>query len=390
MNKMHLFQVALLLLPAGASIAQNATAEAATVASKQKDAFERLEELTQVDITVPTSPAFAVLGLSPEKIQRPGMIRAFVVAAARGLGTDGKIAKAAAVDASPASILFRKWIIGGTDYGSGADDHSDLHFHNWPKRVLARTTVSFATTEPDSDGAAKLAFGVRMGLIDSGDPGLYATEVARCLRSTQMPDMAKGKNLDSVQADPALSRCDPTQDKALSLWAKPALYAGFGKSWYSKSGRLTDRAPDVKALWLTYSQGIVRSQGTAADDSSELRTLVQGYVGRRLDDRVSDPSGSANLLRRDSSEVIVRLRSGKSNWHGYFEIGKTRGRIENNITEQIRHYALGAEFKLRLSDDMWLQIGSVNERGYADGKDRNSITTNLRLGAPFLNIPGPK
>lgn len=48
-------------------------------------------------------------------------------------------------------------------------------------RMLARTTLSFGTTNPDASGASRSAFGLRVGLYDSGDPGLYWSRAVDCV-----------------------------------------------------------------------------------------------------------------------------------------------------------------------------------------------------------------
>ncbi|USX29477.1 hypothetical protein NHH73_14780 [Oxalobacteraceae bacterium OTU3CINTB1] len=355
--------------------------------SNTSNAFEKIAALTQADLAVPASPAFAALGLSPEKIQRPGMTRDFVGSVIRALGADGKLVNGIAVDMSPATVFFRKLITGGTNYGGEPGDHSDFQWKNWPTRVLARTTVSLGTTEADSTGASKVAFGLRVGLIDSGDPGLFADQVSRCLRNTPMESIPAGPTATVVPADAAINLCDPAKDTALALWARPALYAGIGRSWYSRTGKVTQRESDNKVLWLTYSQGIVR-EGEGGESGDGYRTLIQGHLSRRLNDRYVRESTPDTLLQQNSTEAILRLRTGRSKWHGYFELGRRRVKLEGDMTEKIRHTAVGGEFKLALGDDMWLQLGSVRERGFSDGKDRTALTTNLRIGAAFLNLPG--
>lgn len=60
------------------------------------------------------------------------------------------------------------------------------------------------------------------------------------------------------------------------------------------------------------------------------------------------------------------------------------------IVSRNRHVAVGAEFKVPLlGDDSWIQPASVQEKGFADGKDKTGVTLNFKFGMPFLQIPGP-
>ena len=128
--------------------------------------------------------------------------------------------------------------------------------------------------------------------------------------------------------------------------------------------------------------------GKPTQELGALRTLLQGYLGRKLNDRTPDPNDATVLLREDSSDIIVRLKLGKDTWHGFLELGRSRVRLGNDTTEKLRHVALGAEFKLNFADDTWLQLASVSERGFSNGKDNTGVTMNLKFGVPFLELPG--
>lgn len=360
---------------------------------QKKSAFDMITEYAKVDLSVPGSPAFNVLGINPDKVQRPGSIREFATSITRGLGPDGKFTNGLALDFSPVSVFAKTLIQGGDGYAPAVADGefpSDLAGHGYVKRVFARTTVSFATTEQDANGAARSAWGLRMGLIDYGDPGLYWQFTAKCLRSTPMPTLRGGRNLDPTPADTSLDACNPlTNPIAMRrpLWAQPALYVGYGQSWYSKSGAVTDHAPDAKAAWLSFSIGHAALMKT--DASSDWRVLLQLYANRRLDDRVPDPNDATALLRQDSGEGTLRLRFGKDTWHGYVEHGRRRVRLGDDTREKLRVTAFGAEFKLKfLSDETWLQLASVREQGFADGKDKTGLTVSFKFGVPLLELPG--
>ena len=372
----------------GAASDQSTTTSKAKATSK--DAFQAIADLTQVELSVPASPAFAVLGITPDKVQRPGSVRDFVGSVVHGLGKDGKPVNGVAIDISPASVFFKSYIRGGTDYaGTDNPGHSDFK-GNYLTHLLARTTVSLASTSADSNGASKSAWGMRVGLIDFGDPGLYAKETAGCLQSVGWAPVPVGRTAGEAPADTSINACDPSKNSAYSLWAKPALYAGYGRSWYSKSGSLTDHLPDVKAWWLSGSYGFAAASADGAQALSSLRTLAQVYLGRRTDDRTADPANSANLLRQNTTEGVFRLKVGKDTWHGFAEIGRSKVRLGNDTSENIRHTALGAEFKLSVADDSWLQLASVNERGFSNGKDKTGVTLSFKLGVPFLSLPGPQ
>lgn len=365
----------------------------ATVSPVAKvDAFQQVSNYAEVDQSVPSSVAESILGISTSSAQRPGTIQDFAGSLVRGLGQDGKQTNAIAIDISPATVFFKSSIRGGDTYApvEGNDFSS-----GWGTRVLARTTVSLGSTAADSNGATRSAWGVRVGLLDWGDPGLYARETSKCVQSLDHPPIPAGKGLDPTVFD--LSSCDPNKNQALSLWAKPALYVAYGQSWYSQSGSLTDHAPDVKQFWMTYSQGLSGQSmpGTSRIENktalaSSLRVLGQLSFGRRMDDRTPDPNNASALLSQNSTQLIGRLRAGMSNWHTFAELGRSHVTLGNSTTENLRHTAFGAEAKVGfLGDDSWVQLATVREQGYSDGKDHTGITLNFRIGSPALALPGP-
>lgn len=377
--------------PAASSASGEAGPKSEPAATKEQktNAFKLFSDYAQSDISVPSSPAFAILGITPDKIQRPGSIRDFVASAARGLGEDGKPVNGLAIDVSPVSLFFRDLVTGGRGYTDDKAPKNDLSPQNYWKRLLARTTVSFGSTGDEKvTGASRLAWGLRMGLIDFADPGLYWQTTVACLRKATMPPIPAGKTLDPTPANDEVEKCNPQNNADEPLWAKPSLYLGLGQSWYSATGSLSNRSHDSTAVWLSGSWGL--GSKAANKDSDAVRTLLQGYVARMLNERTPDPSDSTSLLRKDTSEFVLRLRAGKEKWHTFVDWGRSRVRLGNDATKNIRHVAVGAEFKVAmLGDDSWIQLASVQEKGFADGKDKTGVTLNLKFGMPFLQIPGP-
>jgi hypothetical protein len=376
---------------AAASAAPGAVAAAkGALPAASPSTIETVASQLKVDISVPSSPAFAVLGITPDKVQRPGTARDFASAVTRGIGPNGKVTEAVAIDIAPASVFFRDRIRGGTDYMPRTNPHNDLEPHNYLTRLLARTTLSLGTTTSESDGSARAALGLRVGVIDYGDPGLYAYELAECLTASQIPP-PPGPGGNTV-AELKLNECTKTKQAALALWAQPAVYAGYGQSWYSRTGSLTDTSGAAKSWWLTGSIGYAQKDSKGGVDPEGLRTMLQVHLDRRIDDRAQDPAAAANLVRQDSTDRIVRIKLGQPTLHGVFEAGRKRATLANTIKENTRHSAFGAEFKFPYGDDAWLQIARVKESGFLDGKDRNALTFNLKMGVSQLDslVPGGK
>ena len=333
--------------------------------------YDILGKRAEADLTVPLSPAFALLGLAPTSIQRPGSVRELLASATKGFDANGKVKSGLALDFAPYPLLAPNRLVGGRKYET---DHV--------AQVLARTTVSLATA--DANGGSQLAWGIRVGLLDQGDPGLYAKDLVACIRkSGALKDTMKGgANVDGLSDDEdaklaaEVAKCAP--DKQFALWAKPALYIGYGQSWYSGTSTLRDTAPAMKAFWATYSVG--RSVAS-------YRGLLQLHAERKTDDRVADKTDATKLLRQDSTSLVARLKLGAEKWHAYADLGRTRINLAGSPTTNSQYRGLGAE--VRLKDDLWLQVGRSMERGLVDGSSQNKVLAGLRWGdKPLLEAPG--
>lgn len=358
--------------PKPGTAAASAPAPAASSPEKPKAFVEALVRIGQVDLSVPGSPAFAVLGIDPTGIQRPGTVRELGAALTKGFDKNGKPKTGLAFDFAPLPLAAPQLIVGGKRYE--ADRLIQL---------LTRTTVSLATVD-GTDGASRMAWGVRVGVFDDGDPGLFADLLASCVRSTVTPPPVQSGPTVVGATDAVnqklrddLAKCDPS--KNLALWAKPSLYIGFGQSWSSATGALKDRTAANKAFWATYSIG--RALGN---------TRVLGLLHAKRDDdsNASDPADATKFFKQTSTEVAARLRLGQDGWRASFDWGVGRVKQATRAASTARRYGAGLEFQIK--EDMWLQMGQVTEKGWQDGASQRKVTAGLRFGSePSFAKPGP-
>ncbi len=112
------------------------------------------------DLAVPDSPAFTVLGVTPENVTHPTTPREFATSLLNGVDERGNFQTGLALDFVPFLTFFGK-------------DTSLKKYADQPlTRFLARTQVSFATAKgvTDEDRSTRLALGLRMTIWDKGDP----------------------------------------------------------------------------------------------------------------------------------------------------------------------------------------------------------------------------
>lgn len=89
-------------------------AQGKAIVAKTPD--EAISNLLQADFSIPASPAAALLGISADKVQRPASIRELSAAVVRGIGPDGKVQSAVALDIAPAFVIFPRFIGAGDVY----------------------------------------------------------------------------------------------------------------------------------------------------------------------------------------------------------------------------------------------------------------------------------
>ena len=136
----------------------------ADVVKQHEDIAKELSELKtkMVDLAVPDSPAFTVLGLTPEEVARPTTGRALAAALLNGVDRRGVLQSGVAFDTLPYLALAGNLLTLDSYRGR----------NNYHVRFLARTQLSVATAEAsdEDDKAMRLALGVRMTILDQGDP----------------------------------------------------------------------------------------------------------------------------------------------------------------------------------------------------------------------------
>ena len=372
-------------------------------ATAADDAVTQLSNLKAIGDGIGGSPAATVLGIGADKIERPSNIQKLSMSLLQGLKSTGDTATGFAVDFTPAT--FDTSLRGGVSYAKDEKDESKVSdfSQGWGTRLWVRTNLSLgaANASPPSSTASsasgsttgvKYAWGARVGIIDNGDLGLHWRGVDDCgkkvLRKV-MPVTNSASAPEGSKADAASLQAGEQCIKDLNLWGKFSLYAGFGESWYldkASVASIPNAASDVKLIWMTMSKGLFVKTG-------RLHTVVQAYLERRLDDRAPSDVDPNTLVRQDSTQGIVRLRTGDDSWHAYGEWGRTRIHLGDATKENTRHVALGAEFSAKgflslgapdSDTQNWFQVALVSERGYLNGKVNNGVTFGYKYGMPFL------
>src|SRR5262249_16127690 len=130
----------------------------------------------QVDLSVPESPAFTILGLTPQTVVRPTSPREFATSLLNGVDENGNFQTGVALDTAPFLLFF------------GKDVTINNYRRSYLTQFLSRSQFSFAVVKGASEGdkSSRIATGLNLTLWDRGDPRLdreldscFATEIGK-------------------------------------------------------------------------------------------------------------------------------------------------------------------------------------------------------------------
>lgn len=121
------------------------------------------------DISIPDSPAFTILSITPQNVTNPTTVRDLATALINGVDRNGNFQSGVAIDASVLNL-----------YG----DSVNLKQYNdsYLSTVWFSTQLSFATVKGvnDEDKSFRIGSGIRMTLFDSGDPRRENSPYIQC------------------------------------------------------------------------------------------------------------------------------------------------------------------------------------------------------------------
>src|SRR5262245_22614829 len=125
-----------------------------------------------VDWAVPESPAFTVLGVTPDTVTRPSSVQQLASSILNGIDKNGNFQSGVALDVQP-------YLLG---YGYKVDFNT--YKTNYLVRFLSRLQTSIGTTKgaSDADKSTRIALGARISVFDLGDP-YRDDKTAACLAS---------------------------------------------------------------------------------------------------------------------------------------------------------------------------------------------------------------
>lgn len=352
---------------------------------------------SNIDLSVPESPAFTALGVTPETVVRPESPRAFATALLNGADPNGNLQTGLAVEMAP-FLLF-----------AGDDLTIDKYRKpgNYLERFAARTQFSLATTKGTSedDESVRVALGLRLTPWDDGDPRLDES-LTKCFVQGQLE---ASKELNKVQIDitPLLlkepkkaveiieSRKSDIRQKILPInrecrkisseknWNASSWSLGVAPTWTSTSGGIDDLESSGVAFWTSFAYGF---EGIALLEDNSQAIFHVNYHGNEM---VPAPAGGGGFIEQDKLTLAVQVRVtgpdvsswkliGGPDFNFVFEAAYMNEDRDGIGDEDVFRYTLGVESKV--ADDLYLKFSIGTEDGRDVGGNNSFVMGNLKLG----------
>lgn len=338
---------------------------------------------SMVDLAVPDSPAFTVLGVTPEEISRPTTVRRLATAILNGIDRHGVLQSGVAIDVAPYLVLAGD-VLQLTDYQA-----------RYGIRFLSRLQLSVATVKAsdDDDKATRAALGVRVTLLDRGDPrtdqqldacfdrrpGLptrpqfivpplppnptleqaeqWALFLKRGLEEEQKFNAAVDTYVEQVRV--AVDAC--RQQARRRNWNATSWTAAVAPAWTSASGALDDLESTGGGAWTTFAYGFEGYPG--------LEDSAQVLLHTRFRSKEEVPGGEGKgLSTRDAWLFGLQFRLGTSDSSVALEALFDWTRPEGGRFSDSRRLSVG--YERRLADNLWLGVAVGGQAPPAPGAPR--------------------
>jgi len=299
---------------------------------------------------VPESPAFIFLNASPTKVTRPGATRDFGASLINGINDEGKVQQGFALEATPIDVVpgfnltlpeYRKW----------------LNF------VAANAQFSVGTVRAAADSASTdLAVGLRLTLLDQGDPLLFQTFTTQ-LGGQLRKCTAVNPNTPNDKIEKTIAACaDSVTSDAYGTWTKEHWNArrvavGIAGGTRLEQSSLSDTDGLGAQLWAVAANPI----------GSRAQIIAQLTGGRRTFG--TDSVASTRIT------YGARFVGGSATFNGFAELVGEHSSLTSKTTAL---WSGGVEF--RISEDLWIATG-LGTRYHELEKDARSVVfANLRWG----------
>lgn len=368
---------------AGGSGAQGDTAKALTELLKGFLGKNQKDVQKQYDYSIPESPGFTIIGMTPEDVIHPRTLRDFAVALKDGVDESGRFKTGIALDFTPFQWFVRNQSM--ADYlriDTGDIDIAKLQEAAQQKPVrryfnsnmLANTSVSIGTTQGTGDGdeSVNLGIGLHVPIIDHSDGREHANE---CFGKTLFAKLklAPGGNIPRPLNSEELNKL--TSECLKPRWNDTVWTASIGYATRSEDGSFGDTQSGAYGIWSSFAYGFEGSSITA------LRNNAQFILHAKLINKqtVQDPDDDSLLIEQDSESIGAAFKFGSEKFNAALQASYSRLKDRTHDTrDEIQKLSIGLEYNL--APNLWLVATIGGEGGRENGKNNSFVLGSLKYG----------
>jgi hypothetical protein len=394
--------------PAPASQPAASSLQAALQASTNIAEELRQVRAAMIDLSVPDSPAFTVLGLTPEEVSRPTTSRKLAASLLNGVDRNGVLQSGVAIETAPYLSFAGPTLTLEKYRGPG----------HYPVRFLSRMQFSVATAKAsdEEDKAIRAALGFRFTIADFGDPRTDKDLEACFDRRPSLPPPPRVIALpfpaeptpESVAAwEESLTRANEAhaernaavesyvtrviaaigecrENARKTAWNNTKWIVAVAPAGKSATGALGDLKASGGGAWTTFAYGFEDIPGL--ENSAQL--LLHARV--RRNEQVTDPADESKEITRDSWLLGVQLRAGRVDSSLAVEAIFERTRPEGGVYKYDNRMSVAYEH--RLASNLWFGVALGGQAPQPDGAPKKGtfLLSSLKWGfaeQPTLGVP---
>jgi len=335
-------------------------------------------DVSNIDLSVPESPAFTVLGLTPNAIVRPGTPRELATSLLNGLDKNGNFQSGLAIDTAPYMLFNGKNIT--------LQDYNDYYL----TRLLSRTQFSMAATRgaTKEDTGTRLALGINLTIWDKGDARVYHPkrgpdgDVLTCFRENIKPPDAPSSAMPSQAEIEAINtRAKIMNDRAADIcrdkvrkanWNRTSWIVAYAPSWISRNGQTSNFNWNGGAFWTSFAYGF--------DGIPSLNKIGQLILHARYrsKEQVVDPARPGQFISQNSTLFGTRFRAGNPNFAFNVEAAYVRNQPFGRASITSNRLAFGAE--VRISENLYFVVTGGNGPEDASKSKKGFFMSSFKYG----------
>lgn len=355
---------------------------------------------SNIDLSVPESPAFAVLGLTPQSVTRPASTADIATSLLNGVDDNGNLQTGLAIDFKPYSYWYGNQVDIKKYRGYKPGDDKPDRWNG--TRFLNRAEVSVATAKgvTDDDKRTRVAAGLHLTPWDRGDPHMD-TKTSECFFDEKqgapqqlrrkpeslMSEEEKEEWPNKVHAYEERLQAHAAQCREQAkhrAWNRSSWGVSLAPAWGSKSGSTNDLKWDGFGAWTSVAYGFedLRTEGDPITDWLLYQhTQLIVHARYRDNELIADPNTKGAFFREDTVATGGRLRVGTGNGGLSAELLYIRDMPHDKTRAAKDDYRAAIAAEIRLSSQLWLEV-SAGQKGppTAGAKSQGFVLSSLKWG----------